>query len=142
MNTVTKIFWKRTYLFIEYTGDSAIELCLRNKATGRKVPMESKALCHNYYRAKLNITIANGRDLLEPGSWEIVDGGSDMTLPCSECILSDPFAAQRAFRYTARFYSYTFRLMPCGQSVTIENRHYMSVKKKKDELLFRESFFN
>lgn len=142
MSVITKIFWKRTYLFIEYSNESAVDISLKSRESGRKVPMEVKALGNNIYRAKLNITIANGRDLLESGSWEIVENESNKPIPCSECIKNNPYIGQRVFRYTARFYSYTFRLALSGDSVTIENRHYMSVKREKDEQIFRETFFN
>ena len=142
MIKINKIFWKRTYLFIEYSSDAPVDIFLKNQDSGRKVLLESRLLNSNYYRAKLNVTIANGRDLLEAGSWDIVSDASDEPVECSSCILSDPFIGQRIFRYTSRFYSYTFRLKTCGNSVIIINRHYMSVKKEADEKSFVENFFS
>lgn len=142
MNVIDKIFWKRTYLFIEYHSNSPINICLKNRDSGRKVYLETKDLYNDQYRAKLNITIANGRNLLEAGSWEIIEDKSDKPIPCSKCIVENSYVGQQIFRYTKRFYSYAFRLAPNGNSVTIENGHYMSVKKEKDEYIFKENFFN
>lgn len=142
MSIITKIFWKRTYLFIECSNESAIDIFLRNRESGREVPMEVKSLGNGIYRAKLNITIANGRDLLEAGSWEIIEKDSQKPIPCADCFKKNPYIGQRVFRYTARFYSYTFRLEICGDNVIIKNGHYMSVKREQDEQIFRETFFN
>lgn len=141
MATINKIFWKRTYLFIEYSSDCDVLLCLKNKATGRLVPMEHKQLGPSYYRAKLNVTIANGRDLLEAGSWDIICSNSQDTINFSDCLKSSPYVGQRIFRYTHRFYSYAFRLSNDGATVSIENNYYMSVKDNQEDA-FINSFFN
>ena len=40
MNVIDKIFWKRTYLFIEYHSDSPINICLKNRSEERRVGKE------------------------------------------------------------------------------------------------------
>ena len=62
---ITKVFWKRTYLFFEYDSEDAEEIALCSKESGRKVVMHSKELGPGKQRAKLNIAIAEGREMLD-----------------------------------------------------------------------------
>lgn len=139
---INKIFWKRTYLFVEIKASLLEKLYLKNMQSGRMVPFDIKKLKDNYYRGKLNITIANGRELLEEGTWLIVDGDGNAIKEYSSCFSENHFIGQRVFRYTKRFYSYAFRLECNENGISIINGHYMSVKKEKDEEKFKESFFN
>lgn len=141
MCVINRIFWKRTYLFIEFSAESPKEICLKNTETGRLASFDVKKLKDNYYRAKLNITIANGRDLLEEGRWLITLGDGRPVTEYSACIEENPYIGQRVFRYTQRFYSYAFRMELTNEGLTIVNGHYMSVKKNKDAEDFRRNFF-
>ena len=141
MCVINRIFWKRTYLFIEFSAESPKGICLKNTETGRMVSFEVKKLKENYYRAKLNITIANGRDLLEEGRWLITLSDGSPVTEYSACIKENPYIGQRVFRYTQRFYSYTFRMEFTAECLTVINGHYMSVKKNRDAEDFRRSFF-
>ena len=63
--TVTGIFWKRTYLFIEYDAVDQREMAL---VKGQQViRLEQKQLSEHHYRAKLNLCIAQGREMLSDG---------------------------------------------------------------------------
>ena len=141
MCTVTKIFWKRTYLFVEFEAEKPVGLCLKNISTGRIVSFDVKELKSGYYRAKLNITIANGRNLLEEGTWELIQNDGNEIRDFSKCIKENPYIGQRVFRYTKRFYSYIFRTYFDEGRLLISNGHYMSVKKRKNEEIFCNDFF-
>jgi hypothetical protein len=141
MCMINKIFWKRTYLFIEFSAESAEEICIKNKETGRMVSFETRKLRENYYRAKLNITIANGRNLLEEGRWLITLSDGSPVTDYPKCIIENPYIGQRVFRYTGRFYSYAFRMEVTDEGLTIVNGHYMSVKKNRNAENFRREFF-
>ena len=79
--TITNIFWKRTYLFIEYESQKQEILSIvklkkirkNDKAIINEHVLETKEIGENKYRAKINITIAEGRKILEQGTWKIQD---------------------------------------------------------------------
>ena len=141
MCVINKIFWKRTYLFVEFSSEEPLDICLRNTKTGRMVPFEVKKLRENCYRGKLNITIANGRDLLEEGSWLITSTDGTPLTEFAPCFKENPYIGQRVFRYTQRFYSYAFRMECTDEGIVMINGHYASVKKNKDADDFRRDFF-
>lgn len=68
---ITSIFWKRTYLFIEYTANAPLHLIFVQESTGKQIAMESKILDSGKYRAKLNFAIADGRGMFPAGKWQL-----------------------------------------------------------------------
>ena len=94
--TITNIFWKRTYLFIEYDSHVDVKLSIvrleNNKKDSPKIIekhiFDTKKIDKYKYRAKMNITIAEGRDLLKSGNWVfVVDDDLSNTPNISEDIL-------------------------------------------------------
>jgi len=86
---ISNIFWKRTYLFIEYESEKEQVISLARIKRNVKVDkntkeeqisyeilnehvLETKKLEENKYRCKINITIAEGRNILEEGNWKII----------------------------------------------------------------------
>ncbi len=116
MNTlITKIFWKRTYLFIEYQSDIPVDLTLVYEEKGKQKGknnqsihiLESKCMEENHYRAKINIAIAEGRELLKAGKWLIVLNGDSNQLPIiSDSILLHIEDLSRVFRYSQNTNAY------------------------------------
>ena len=81
---IISIFWKRTYLFIQYTADAPQHLIFVQEGTGKQIPMESKMLEAGRYRAKLNFAIADGRGMFPIGKWQLFatnDKGDSSTVP-------------------------------------------------------------
>lgn len=108
MNRITKIFWKRTYLFIEFYSEQSPEVALICK--NRKVCMECKQLETNYYRAKLNICIAEGRKLLGSGNWSLSIADSEKVNIDDE-VLKNLEVLSNVFRYDkTKAYIVTFHL--------------------------------
>ncbi len=120
MNTlITKIFWRRTYLFIEYESDDEVQLSLVRQVGKKKKEvfqshlLETKAIGERKYRAKINIAIAEGRELLKPGKWMVVLDGDVSKIPkISDDILLTIEDYSRVFRYSqnANAYVVTFHI--------------------------------
>lgn len=109
---IENIFWKRTYLFIEYTSEKPIRVALcQNRKQGNgvdrvSVAMESKPIGTDCYRAKINITIAENGEILRHGGWTIIDEDTDQMLGVSNQIKLDIEDFSRVFRYGNKFYGY------------------------------------
>lgn len=114
--TITNIFWKRTYLFIEYESNKDVELSIiqtkKNKKTDeveikKQHVLETKKIEKNKYRAKLNITIAEGRNLLDKGKWTFIYDNDLENIPnISEDVLLNIEEFSKVFPYTGKFYAY------------------------------------
>ncbi|MDD6272028.1 MAG: CDP-glycerol glycerophosphotransferase family protein [bacterium] len=135
---IKRIFWKRTYLFIEYESTKDINLCLnlfnkdkkgKIKLLENKILLETKKLDKNYYRSKINITIAEGREILKSGGYMI---SSDEKLCISNEILLNIEDLSRVFRYGGWLESYivTFHIteeephqLYLYTSYMIDNKH-------------------
>ena len=100
---ITSIFWKRTYLFIEYTADAPMHLVFVQEGTGKQIPMESKMLEAGRYRSKLNFAIADGRGMFPIGKWQLFaadkEDGSTIVPILSEELLFRIEDCSRVFRY-------------------------------------------
>lgn len=113
---IKKIFWKRTYLFIEYTSSKVVDLYLKKNRKNDPIYllMDSKKLdngINNYYRAKINITIAEEGLMLSAGTWHIETlMGDDIIVDNNICLSIEDIS--RVFRYTGDNYAYiaTFAL--------------------------------
>ena len=113
---ITRIFWKRTYLFVEYESPKEIELSIvqlkRNKKTDEdyikeKHVLETKELESGKYRSKINITIAEGREVLHPGDWIFIIDNDIYNRPqIHEDVLFNIEDISRVFRYGQKFYAY------------------------------------
>lgn len=107
MAEIERIFWKRTYLFIEYRSREEEELFLLS-SKGKKVPFQQKELESGLFRGKLNICIAEGRRMLGAGEWEIFVG-NDATI--SEDVMLNLETLSEVFRYDQdKAYIVTFHL--------------------------------
>ncbi len=112
--TITRIFWKRTYLFIEYECDHDVNLTLTHFKRRRdevlvikSLPLETKVLAENKYRSKINISIAEGREILTAGGWAIlVNGDPNEELKVADNILLNIEDISRVFRYGNREEAY------------------------------------
>ena len=131
---ITNIFWKRTYLFIEYSSEEDVELSLvqinSNKKMVNKHNLETKKLEDNKYRAKINIVIAEGRELLKRGNWVIAINGDWQNTPLlSDEILYNIENYSRVFPYAKNFniYAIVFDIVKKeGEKDFLEN-YYLSL---------------
>lgn len=103
---ITKVFWKRTYLFFEYDSEDAEEIALCSKESGRKVVMHSKELGPGKQRAKLNIAIAEGREMLDEGMWSVINEHEE-TIRISDEVMFGIEDISRVFRYSQDIFVYT-----------------------------------
>lgn len=98
-------------MFIEYTSNKDIELMLYKSVKLGKEPiihyMETKKLEDNKYRAKINISIAEGREILLPGKWYIFPKNENDKVEASSDILLNIEDYSRIFRYSSKEEAYT-----------------------------------
>lgn len=145
MAEITNIFWRRTYLFVEYTSSEPKEVYLRSSE--RTVLFShQKKLEGELYRAKLNLCVAQGREMLGEGTWnlQIQDG---FTL--SKNLILDIEALSAVFRYdTSKAYIVTFHLEEEKKEElhVIMRVDYMKKnphpKRRVDRLFFFKSVLN
>lgn len=95
---IISIFWKRTYLFIEYIADAPLALSFVQDGSNRQIQMESKMLEEGKYRAKLNFAIADGRGMFPAGNWQLVSDSCQAPV-LSEELLYRIEDCSRVFRY-------------------------------------------
>ena len=108
MARLSKIFWKRTYLFIEYLAETEESVCL--KKGNLVVPFEVKLLEQGVYRAKLNLCIAEGRRMLSDGEWIIYIGETEIVDAADEVLLNLE-TLSNVYRYDGdKAYIVTFHL--------------------------------
>ena len=118
---ITRVFWKRTYLFIEYEAKKEVKLSLAKVKreyddehinfeylVTKQIDMETKCLEKNKYRSKLNITIAEGRDMLTSGNWKIIVNDDPYIRPAvTDEIILNIEDLSRVYRYgDKKFYCY------------------------------------
>ena len=131
---ITKIFWKRTYLFIEYESKTQDILSLvrlkkinrRNRLIINEHVLETKEIGENKYRAKINITIAEGRKILEQGTWRIIVNHNPIERPeVADDVLLSLEDYSRVFRYGRNFYAYviTFKI----DKITVDDEEKISI---------------
>lgn len=136
--TITNIFWKRTYLFIEYDSHVDVKLSIvrleNNKKDSPKIIekhiFDTKKIDKYKYRAKMNITIAEGRDLLKSGNWVfVVDDDLSNTPNISEDILFNIEEYSRIFPYAKNFYAYviTFNVSKNKEDKELLDKYYLSM---------------
>lgn len=107
MTKVVRIFWKRTYLFVEYVSSEPKEIYLKSDE-GCFVFFNQKKLEGDLFRAKLNLCIAQGREMLGQGEWnlQVKDG---YTL--SDNVMLNLELLSNVFRYDEnKAYIVTFHL--------------------------------
>ena len=122
---ITNIFWKRTYLFIEYESDKQEILSIAklkkikqddedcNYEIINEHILETEKLEENKYRTKINITIAEGRGILEKGTWRVILNHNPYNRPeIADNVLLSLEDYSRVFRYGMNFYAYviTFKI--------------------------------
>lgn len=114
--TIKNIFWKRTYLFIEYESKNNEKLTLSkinyNKKTNdydilKELDLETKKIDKDLYRSKINITIAEGRNMLSDGKWVFLINKDFTKKPnISENILYNIDNLAKPFPYSNQLYVY------------------------------------
>ncbi len=108
MACLSKIFWKRTYLFIEYLAETEQPVCLKKGKL--VVPLEVKQLEPGVYRGKLNLCIAEGRSMLSSGEWQIYVADSEK-LDIADDVLWNLESLSNVYRYDDdKAYIVTFHL--------------------------------
>ncbi len=131
MPIITNIFWKRTYLFIEYFSIKPIQISIamidkKKYKILKEHILETKKIGDNKYRCKINITIAEGRNLLFPGEWRIIiNNNFFIRYNISNELMNNIENLSRVFRYCHDLYAYvlTFKLnISC-----IENNEYIYI---------------
>lgn len=115
---ITNIYWKRTYLFIEYESTKDETLSIARIVTDKEHEenvynivnehvLEKEKLDENKYVAKINITIAEGRNILENGNWKIIINSDPYSRPdVDDDVLLRVEDFSRVFRYGQKFYAY------------------------------------
>ena len=134
---ITNIFWKRTYLFIEYESAEKVELMLKNNSNIHI--LENKQLAENKYRSKINITIADGRENLKPGKWYLMSK-SEKILLIENNILENIDNLSKVFLYNNKNNAYivTFEINDENPIILSLNVSYM--KKNKHPQKSNECF--
>jgi len=104
---VQNLFWKRTYLFIEYISDTPIRLALENKSDKKKLYLfYNERLNDHIYRAKLNIVIADGINIAEASKYRIINAETSLPVSVSDEIIVTYEDHARIFKYSENNYSY------------------------------------
>jgi len=138
---IEKVFWKRTYLIVDYKKGENETLALRNTESGRIVPFESRVLKNDLYRGKINITIADGRRVMEAGVWEFIDSdNSDSDVVFSECIYENLTKCQRVFKYTSRYYANIYTLDLYNGKPAINNAFFRVIDRNMTYTEFGKKF--
>lgn len=107
MIEIVRMFWKRTYLFVEYRSENQVQLYLRSMK-GKKIIFHQKQLEKNIFRAKLNVCIAEGREMLGEGEWVLC---SDEAPFLSKNVMQNLEVLSQVFRYDKdKAYIVTFHL--------------------------------
>jgi CDP-ribitol ribitolphosphotransferase len=103
---ITNISWNRTYLHIEYTASAPIPIYLADGEYGQHIEM----ICtfpdddSKIYHARLNITIAEGRELLSTGLYSF--WAEEQRVESSNTVLENIENISRVFRYSGSSYAY------------------------------------
>jgi len=135
--TVTKIFWKRSYLFIEYDSMNQRELGLSKG--GQVIVMEQKQLEENHYRAKLNICIAQGREMLPDGCWTLWTDAQGILF--ADEVLEHIEVISNVFRYDKdKAYIVTFHLEELENKLNLLMKIDYMRKNKKPKLRMDKLF--
>ena len=146
MACVVKIFWKRTYLLVEYLGEEMPNICLKKENI--KVPFEMKQLEGNLYRGKLNVCIAEGRSMLSAGTWTLEIDKKDYA-DFNDEVLLNVEALSNVFRYdNDKAYIVTFFLEEIGReqiSLKLQVDYMMKnphPESRRDALAPKKKMFN
>lgn len=137
---ITKIFWKRTYLFVEYYSVEIYDVCLIKQ--NKRVHFEQKQLDEYVYRAKLNLCIAEGRLMLDEGEWEIHIGDRPIFF-IQENVLENFETISNVFRYdNDKAYLVTFHLDDKGEGlVSLKLKADYMTKNKHPKWRINKLFF-
>lgn len=150
--TITNIFWKRTYLFIEYKAQADMKIALVKCKVGKNNKiileskqhiMETKKIADNYYRAKINIVIAEKRKILEEGEWLISCDEHFKNWPkISSSILQNIENYSRVYRYSQNLNAYvvTFHILNQEPIILSLYANYMTLNKHPEKLTISEVF--
>lgn len=141
MSKITNIFWKRTYLFVEYEANQAGELYIENQ--GKRCRFEQKQLDEGLFRAKINLCIAEGREMLGKGLWMMsLDGYQRLHI--EDRVLNHIEDLSKVFRYDEdKAYIITFHVMDKedGTLSLQMNCSYMRENTKPEQRMDRLFFF-
>lgn len=136
---ITNIFWKRTYLFIEYNANKKYDIFLKEyhkKSKAEIFYMQTKKISEGQYRAKINIAVAKKREILLPGKWEIK---STEKIILSKSILENIESYCRVFRYNEiNAYIATFEITDKTPINLLLYTSYMQTNKKYKKILVKE----
>lgn len=143
---VIKIFWKRTYLFFEYYSLQNPDAYL--KGNNKIICLENKQLGEHHYRAKLNMCIAEGRELLGAGEWTL-HISNDSGVRINAEVLNQLEILSNVFRYDGdKAYIVTFHLNDEEEGILhlklktdymTKNKH---PKRRIDSLFLMKSVLN
>jgi CDP-ribitol ribitolphosphotransferase / teichoic acid ribitol-phosphate polymerase len=133
---ITNVFWRRTYLFIEYKSSEPIPIaiCQKSKKGIEEVVvptiLETKSMGDDCYRAKINITIGSEGDILQTGWWYIMNADTETMLDVSENVMLNIEEYNRVFRYGKNFYAYVVTFHLKTNYETEENAIFINFMKK------------
>ena len=146
MACISKIFWKRTYLFVEYLAEEMPVICLR-KGTN-EISFEVKQMEEGLFRGKLNLCIAEGRNMLSAGEWEFWINGQ-LCKKIADEVLLNLETLSNVYRYdNDKAYIITFQLneqekesysLALTVDYMMRNPH---PEKRKDSLSLVKRMFN
>lgn len=103
---ITNIYWKRTYLYVEYNSRSKARLvlkcCLDNNplTVVKNINLNNVSLGKDKYCSKINIVIADKRDMLSEGKWFLSTEDDDFKVILDKNILLNLENYSRVFRYS------------------------------------------
>ena len=142
---IEKIFWKRTYLFIEYLSVDPLDLYIANG--NERIGLNSKKIDESRYRAKINLCVTEKREMLKEGIWEISVTNTNR-FEISEDILFNIENLSNVFRYDGdKAYIVTFHVTEknniTGLSFMIDYmKRNRKPKRRIDSLFWKKKFIN
>lgn len=136
---IIRIFWKRTYLFIEYSSDTTQNLYIDS---GQAIIYpKTKQITSDTYRTKINICVQEEREMLPCGTWQIYIGNYSI-LDITDNVLYSIEELSRVFRYDYdKAYIVTFHLSgdkteQSGLSFRVDYMKTNRIPKKRFDSLF------
>lgn len=106
---IVNMFWKRTYLFIEYISFKKEAICIDNCKDF--FVLDCKEIGLNKYRAKINICTQNNRSMLTDGEWKILIGDKFQLYELADELLLNLETLSAVFRYDGnKAYIVTFHI--------------------------------
>ncbi|MEA4921778.1 MAG: CDP-glycerol glycerophosphotransferase family protein [Eubacteriaceae bacterium] len=139
--SITRIFWKRTYLFIEFSGAPLGSPVLTDG--DRSYPFSVKPQCETGFRGKLNIAIAGGRTMLPAGDYTVCMDGKPV--PCSDDVMLSCEDLARVYNYDEKQNAFVISFYMKNDALYMHcdyMKHNDAPEKRPGHRAFQKKLFN